>query len=121
MRLASPLLVALGVAVLLACDPLDGAELDCEEAVSVLADCCPGFDTSPLQCIVAPPQGCNGGGTSPALSQDDSACIRTETCAELISSGVCDRAQAARACTSGGTNSYGDSIGPTCSGSAVCP
>jgi len=118
-RIASPTLVALGVAVVFACDPLDGEELDCEEAVSVLKGCCPGFDSSPLQCIVAP-GGCYGG-TSPALDQDDSTCIRKATCAQLIATGVCTRAQSARACTSDGINSSGEPNGATCSYQQVCP
>jgi hypothetical protein len=119
-RLASPVLVTLGIVALFACGHMDQDELDCEEAVSVLKDCCPGFDTSPVQCIHAS-NGC-GAGTSPALSQDDSACIRAESCGKLVSTGVCARAQAARACTFGGNDpSTGSPSGSTCAQPAVCP
>jgi len=118
-RLTSPILVSIGVAVLFACGSLDPEELDCEEAVNVLEDCCPGFDTSPLQCIHQT-NGC-GSGTSPALSQQDSSCIRSQSCATLVSSGVCQRAQAARACTDDGTSwSSGNPNGATCAQPVVC-
>jgi len=115
-RLRSPLLIAAGIAVLFACgDPLRQDELDCEEAVSVLETCCPGFQASQLQCVYNN-QGCSGT-TYPALSTGDSACIRSETCATLVSSGVCSRAQSARGYTLGGSSSPDEGTPP----SPVCP
>jgi hypothetical protein len=119
-RLASSIVVALGIGVLFACDPLSADELDCEEAVSVLEHCCPGFVGSALSCVETQ-QGCSGG-TTPALSTQDSACIRGESCAELVSTSVCTRAQQARSCTSGGYDSDGNPIGPTCAPQpTACP
>jgi len=113
-RLTSSVVVGLGIAVLFACgNPLQQNELDCEEAVSVLEGCCPGFQSSQLQCIYND-QGC-AGTTYPAISEDDSTCIRGESCAQLVSTGVCTRAQSARAYTLGGT--YNTTSQPP----AVCP
>jgi hypothetical protein len=101
-RLRSSIVVGLGIAVIFGCgDPLRQDELDCEEAVSVLEGCCPGFYGSELQCVYSAPQSC-GPTTYPALSEEASACIRGESCAQLVSSGVCARAQAARAYEQGG-------------------
>lgn len=100
-RITSSLVVGLGIAVLFACgDPLRQDELDCEEAVSVLEGCCPGFQSSELQCVYQAPQGC-GPTTYPAITEDESTCIRGESCSLLVSSGVCARAQQARAYTQG--------------------
>jgi hypothetical protein len=116
MRLRSPLLIATGIAVLFACGaPLRQDELDCEEAVSVLESCCPEFQASQLQCVYDD-QGCSGT-TYPALSEGDSACIRSETCATLVSSGVCSRAQSARSYTLGGSSDPDETQPPA----AVCP
>jgi hypothetical protein len=114
-RLRSPLLIVAGIVVLFACGaPLRQDELDCEEAVSVLASCCPGFQSSQLQCIYDDP-GC-GGTTYPALTLSDSACIRSETCATLVSSGVCSRAQMARGYVLGDPNAPDETQPPP-----VCP
>jgi hypothetical protein len=114
-RLRWPLLTATAIAVLFACGaPLRQDELDCEEAVSVLASCCPGFQDSQLQCVYNA-AGCSGT-TYPALTMGDSSCIRSETCATLVSSGVCSRAQSARSYV------LGDSSEPNASQPApVCP
>lgn len=110
------LLITAGIAVLFACgDPLQQNELDCEEAVSVLESCCPGFEGSQLQCVYDDNQGCNGT-TYPALSTDDSSCIRDKSCATLVSSGVCARAQAARSYTLGGSSDPEETAPPP-----VCP
>jgi hypothetical protein len=93
-RIGAALVTAVGLAVLFACGgPLRQDELDCEEAVSVLEGCCPDFAGSSVQCVET--DSCNGA-TYPAISEDDSACIRRESCAELVSSGVCQRAQQAQ-------------------------
>jgi hypothetical protein len=119
-RFTASLAWAGAVFVLLACGtPLTQQELDCEEAVSVLQSCCPGFDGSPLVCTYSPSQGCEGSSTYPAISEDDSACIRRETCSQLVRTGVCTRAQQARAYTQT-TNSYGDTSG-TATPPSVCP
>jgi hypothetical protein len=87
----SALITAGAVALLFACgDALQQDELDCEEAVSRLEGCCPGFNTVGLRCIDQ--QSCD---TSeyPDISEQQSACIRAESCQELVATGVCERAQ----------------------------
>jgi hypothetical protein len=73
-------------------------ELDCEEAVSYLQGCCPGFDGAQIECTDWP-KGCNAGHAewdeSPAITEEQSACIRAESCSTLIATGVCARAQKA--------------------------
>ena len=56
-------------------------------------------------------------GKAPALSIDDSTCIRAETCHELVSTGVCTRAQQARSYTTS-TATYSN-LTPAPAG--VCP
>ena len=92
-------------------DGLRQDELDCEEAVSHLDECCPGFQaTSRIQCMYDD-QGC-GNVTEPAIPEDVSSCIRNESCEELATAGgVCDRVTAAQASITPG--------GPLTS--AVCP
>jgi hypothetical protein len=90
-RYGSAVLTAAAVALVFACgDALQQDELDCEEAVSYLEGCCPGFDTRGLSCV---DNGC--GGHNPDISEPQSACIRAEGCHELVASGVCERAQQA--------------------------
>src|SRR5271166_522110 len=98
-RYGSALITAGSVALVFACgDALQQDELDCEEAVSYLEGCCAGFDTSALRCV---DDGC--GGHLPDISEPQSACIRTESCRELVATGVCERAQTALP-GSGGTS-----------------
>jgi hypothetical protein len=97
-RVASPVGYALGVVLLFACGSISQDELDCEEAVSVLVHCCPGFDSTALICIRASSD-CGSRNTSPALSRDESKRIRGESCETLVTSGECARAQQARSCT----------------------
>jgi hypothetical protein len=95
-RIGLPLSAASVVFVLLACgDPLRPDELDCEEAVSVLASCCPRFDAHELRCIYSAPLGCEGVTVYPDITIAESACIRGKSCSALVSTGVCTRAQQA--------------------------
>jgi hypothetical protein len=112
-RAKSTTLTALAIGVLFACgDSLQQSELDCEEAVSVLIGCCPGFQAPQLQCVYDD-QGCNGT-TYPALSSDDSTCIRSESCASLVKSGVCARAQNAKSYVLGGSDGASSPPAPVC-------
>jgi len=83
-------LIAAIVGVLFACGDMRQDELDCEEAVSHLQSCCPGFDSSAIQCTYS-----SGCGTTqyPAIATPQSQCIRGEDCSTLVASGVCKRAQ----------------------------
>jgi hypothetical protein len=77
------------LALVFACgDALQQDELDCEEAVSYLEGCCAGSDTRAVRCI---DDGCSG--HHPDISEPQSACIRAESCQELVATGVCQRAQ----------------------------
>ena len=66
-------------------DPLLGDELDCEEAVSHLQGCCPGFDSNSISCVHK--DGCNA--SLPDITQSQSACIRATSCEQLAAAGVC--------------------------------
>jgi hypothetical protein len=87
---ATAWLLAAAVLVPLACGDMRQDELDCEEAVSHLQECCPSFDSSHIECLYV--SGCETS-TYPAISIAQSQCIRGESCATLVSSGVCTRAQ----------------------------
>ena len=92
------------MALVLACGGIRQDELSCEDAVGHLQQCCPGFTGSNLHCLYDP--GCGGvpiglgdtggggGATLPDLDVDQSSCIRSESCSQLRSSGVCARAAA---------------------------
>ena len=83
-------LAALGLSTLMADGGLREDEIDCEQAVAHLQECCPGFArTETLQCEYN--DGC--GTIDPALSIDQSLCILGESCAQIVSSGLCDRAR----------------------------
>jgi hypothetical protein len=79
--------LSLFVAALLACT-VRHDEFDCENAVSHLSECCPGFIASSIDCTYAP--GCEP--VYPELDVAQSDCIRGERCEVLRSTGVCDRA-----------------------------
>ena len=114
--------VVVFVVLLLACG-IRQDEFSCEDAVSHLVQCCPGFTGNNVYCEYE--SGC-GSATYPDLDVDQSSCIRSESCDVLRSTGVCDRAS--RLVSSGGgavTVSY-DATPPPPSGSApditgVCP
>lgn len=85
--------VAVLVVVTLGCTGMREDELECEEAVVQLQNCCPGFTGSHVYCTYEP--GCDHlAAHDPDLSVAQSTCIRKETCDELRASGVCARALA---------------------------
>ena len=89
------ILTALTVLLFLSCgDTLRNDELDCEEAVSHLEHCCPGFDSSGVSCVWQS-HGCDG--STVEIDSAQSQCIRNRSCAELVASGVCDRESQAAA------------------------
>jgi hypothetical protein len=101
---------ALGVALLIACGNKDDEEdnnnfrpdvIECEDAIARLLTCCPSFDPTPVECQFHYKRHTGCGTTDvdsvkPALTSDESACIRGLSCVELVDKGVCDRAQQAR-------------------------
>lgn len=95
MRFAVGPCAALAVGLVLACgNPLREDELECEEAVAVLATCCPGFDYAKAVGCQYIDRGCDGA-SYPGLPIGDARCIRGESCRQIVTSGVCDRAQRA--------------------------
>ena len=84
------------IALVFACgDALRQDELDCEEAVSHLQQCCPNFDSSEIACVYDDhgDQGCNATPpTLPDISSSQSQCIRSAKCDVLVASGICLRA-----------------------------
>ena len=80
--------------------------VDCEDALAKLSTCCPGFDTTKVACRYyywsdVHQDSCSGQETGsirftePALEEPDSQCILHSSCSDLVSHGVCQRAQAA--------------------------
>lgn len=88
------LLTVLLAGAVVCCVGIREDELLCEEAAAHLASCCPGFDVSSLSCSYN--SGC-GSTTYPALSIPGSQCINGESCATLVATDVCQRAQQAKA------------------------
>lgn len=68
-------------------------EFLCEEAHAKLKECCPSFTTHDLDyCIYE--VGCGTPGKLPALTDEESNCVRRSTCDRLKLDGVCARAEA---------------------------
>jgi hypothetical protein len=75
--------------------------IECEDALDRLERCCPGFDATHVLCNFFHDKstGCGTASTNdvhPALSRDESACIRDTSCDALVAAKVCQRAQLAR-------------------------
>ncbi len=74
-------------------------ELDCEEAVARLTTCCPGFAAT-TWCKYEVWTSCDTNEvvqrTHPAITEDESRCIRDMSCSDLKKKGVCDRARDAK-------------------------
>jgi hypothetical protein len=94
-RWQSGFTLALLVGVLFGCAGIREDELACEDAVSHLQECCFGFSASNIDCTYVQSEGCLESSTYPEITISQSACIRNESCAELVSTGVCARAEAA--------------------------
>jgi hypothetical protein len=62
-------------------------EVECEEAVKYMMDCCPGFDRSAVQCVYADMCGIS----YPDLTPSESSCILDSSCSELLSNKICER------------------------------
>ena len=84
--------LSLVVGTLLACGSIRQDEFICENAVSRLQECCPGFDAHAIVCTYD--QGCVGGATYPELDSTQSDCILSDSCEVLRNSGVCGRVAA---------------------------
>ena len=90
-RWSSGFTVSLVVGALLACGSIRQDEFLCENAVSHLQGCCPGFNASAVECHFD--NGCLDT-TYPELDETQSNCILGESCATLRAAGVCDRVAA---------------------------
>lgn len=95
-------------------------EIDCEQAVVHLTDCCPGFVASKINCEYDEHRDCSDSLVStqyPALDTDESDCLRGKTCEELVADGLCDLAQTvdpAVVAVDGGATANRDEIGKAC-------
>jgi hypothetical protein len=77
------------LALIFACgDALRQDELDCEEAVAHLKECCPNFPTYRVSCVYQS-NGCESNG--PDIDMAQSQCARDRSCSELVQAGVCER------------------------------
>jgi hypothetical protein len=112
------LTITLLVAVLLGCTGIRQDEFVCEDAVSHLQECCPGFQAGNVDCSYDP-GGCESNAIYPEISIAQSACIRGESCNTLRSTGVCGRALAVPAGTTWSDRSESTSASP--SFPQVCP
>jgi hypothetical protein len=77
-------MIALVSAGLLA-GALDREELECEEAIAHLKDCCEPLETDNI---------CGAGCDALTLSLEESGCIEERGCDELRAAGVCERVSA---------------------------
>lgn len=107
MKITIGLLVALGIALIMACgnndDDGDADDnqfrpdvIDCESAVAHLKNCCPDLDPSLITChhFYLHDEGCGDSRTEqqdPDLNQDQSDCIRDQSCQAIQAHGVCKR------------------------------
>jgi hypothetical protein len=89
--------VAIGLGV--SCNGFREDEIECEQAVVRLRDCCPDFNPTTVDCTYHESLDCSDSVVAreyPALSLEDSRCVQEKSCADLIASGVCDRARGAK-------------------------
>jgi hypothetical protein len=82
---------ALWAAIALAngCYDLREDELQCEEAVAHLMECCDDFNASEVRCIYERGD-CGSETVHPDLSVEQSRTIRRLSCAEVRARGLCD-------------------------------
>lgn len=99
------LLVVLTLLASSSCDTLHPEELDCEEAVAYYQKCCPTPPSPAIRCVdsvplwqggfgVDGPGGGGGVGSTPDISELQSACLRAMSCEELVAGGYCAAASA---------------------------
>jgi hypothetical protein len=83
--------VSLAIGMVFACGNIRQDEFICENAVSHLQECCPGFDPTRVACSYD--TGC-GVTTFPELDATQGQCILGDSCQALVANGVCDRVAA---------------------------
>ncbi|HEX7671104.1 MAG TPA: hypothetical protein VF395_16025, partial [Polyangiaceae bacterium] len=62
-------------------------EVECEEAVAELVECCPGFDRSAVYCQYNDVCGVS----YPDLAPDESECILDKKCSQIRGKRICER------------------------------
>ncbi len=82
---------------LLAGHGLRSDELECEEALVQLDDCCPELDIIDIECFYYATGGCEGSVERPMISEADAQCIKRLSCEQVQGQGVCERVAAAHA------------------------
>lgn len=138
-RISAGVAASLVLCMLLACSSSGGDDehdrnnfrkdvIECEDALAQLERCCPGFDAKPVLCNYSYDHsaGCGSSSTmsiTPALSTQESSCIREKSCEALIGGKVCERAQQARLYISNTsyTTSSSSSSSSSCSTSGYDP
>ncbi len=83
-----PVLLAVILGALSATQCLRQDEVECEEAVARLSECCPRFDAKAISCRYQE-GGCMARTLYPTLTPAESECILEKSCAELLSQKTC--------------------------------
>lgn len=84
--------VAIGLrSFVFSCNNLRQDELDCEQAVVRLAQCCPGLQAREISCYYSAGS-CEESDTLPDIDITESRCIRERSCEALSAAGICQRA-----------------------------
>lgn len=101
------LLAIIGTAAMLSTHCLRQDEVECEEAVATLLECCAGFERYTVQCQFNDVCGIS----YPDLAPAESECIFGKPCSEIRSRKICERVTARgelkRRQDSGGTDAQG--------------
>ena len=87
-RVRRPILVAIILATMVpATQCMREDEVECEEAVQSLVDCCPGFDHRSVRCEYQDTCGI----TYPDFTPGESQCIFEKSCSQIVQAKICDR------------------------------
>jgi hypothetical protein len=78
-------------------------EVECDEALARLEECCPGFHASAIRCTYI--EGCEHS-TYPSILPGESRCIRDKSCDEIRQKHTCERIAGRGGSDSGGSDSY---------------
>ncbi len=102
--------IVIGVIVTIgvSCNGFREDEVECEQAVNRLKECCPEFVASQVDCSYREELDCGDHVTGryyPAFSLEESRCVQSNSCADLVAKGVCTRAQTAKRPTTNSTTS----------------
>lgn len=87
-RVALLIVVVIGALPMTQCLRQD--EVECEEAVALLKECCPGLDVKIINCQFSPGT-CTSDAVYPTLSTADSECMLGKSCDALNADKTCQR------------------------------